>query len=80
MNVIYSNDYYNVVLLDEPIVIGEPGVAPLHYGVYNTQTKVTETYSSYQPGAIQVADECNKRLKEFIGDSDPVAFEPEIVA
>lgn len=77
MNVIYSNTYYDVVLLDEPLVFDD-GALPLHYGVYNKQTEITETYLSYQPGAIQVAQELSDRLEGFIGT--PVGFEPEIVA
>ena len=80
METLYENKYYQVVKLDEPIHDVNSDMPPLSYGVYNKETEVVETYSTFYPGAIQTADGLSEKMEEFLPDQENIIqFTPDII-
>ena len=80
MEYLYENKYYSVIKLDEPILDNVDDAPPLSYGVYNKETDVLETYSTFYPGAIQTADGLSEKMTEFLPDTESVIqFSPDII-
>ena len=66
MQTLYENKHYRVVKLDEPVFDKDKDMPPLSYGVFNIETDVVETYSTFYPGAIQTADGLSEKMDEYL--------------
>ena len=66
--IIYSTHYYDVILLDEPIVL-QPTYELATYGIFNKMTGIIEIEMCVFPAAINTADNFNEALEVFFPPS-----------
>ena len=62
--VVYATRYYDVVLLDDPVVL-QPSYELATYGIYNKMTGVVEIELCVFPAAIHTAQNFSTALEEY---------------
>ena len=62
--VAYATRYYDVIILDEPIVL-QPSYELATYGIYNKMTGIVELELCVFPAAIHTAQNFNEALEEY---------------
>lgn len=72
MESFYENKYYKVIALDEQVFDPEGLNPPFSYGVYNTLSKVVETYSTFLPAAITAAEKLSEELESKLPDTSKI--------
>ena len=60
--VVYANQYYDVILLDEPVVL-QPSYELAAYGIYNKMTAIVEIELCVLPAAIHTANNFSAALE-----------------
>ena len=65
-DVIFETTFYEVSLLEKPIPVEQNGVT-LHfnYAITNKRTNRVESYSQFEPSALEQADALTEALSEF---------------
>lgn len=69
MEVLLDTQFYQTQVLDESIPVDQNGATLFfHYGVFNKNTNKMESFSQFQPAAMEQTIGLNKALQELLSE------------
>jgi len=76
VTVLYNTKFYEVHRLEEQLGV-ELDAPPLSYSLYNKRTDRIETYSSFLPAAIEMANGLSDKLGDLLPPENIIQINPK---